>query len=70
MWTVEWFENTYTHGCYRESDWWEDLIDYFGEDHVLTIRAMMDRLAPYEEWVAFTEGLKKSVDNSQTDTKG
>ncbi len=58
MWRVEWFENIYTHGCYTESDFWIDLVDYFDEDQVLEIRAMIDREATVEEWYEFTEKIQ------------
>lgn len=58
MWAVEWFENIYTHGCYGEADFWEDLINYFDEGQVLTIREMIDREATCEEWDDFTEALQ------------
>ena len=55
MWTVDWFENIYTHGCYTWTDWWDDLINYFDEDQVLEIRKMIDNKAPIEDWWAFQE---------------
>ena len=58
MWAVEWFNNDRTMGCYGEADFWEDLINYFDEDQVLEIRAMIDREATVGEWETFTEALQ------------
>ena len=58
MWAVEWFNNDRTMGCYGKADFWWDLINCFGEGHVITIREMIDREATCEEWDDFTEALK------------
>lgn len=55
MWCVDWFNNEHTGGCYTWGDWWEDLLTFFTEDDVKTIRKMIDKEASVEDWWAFQE---------------
>ena len=43
MWSVTWFENIHTHGCYTELDFWLDLTGTCGENDVLELREAMNQ---------------------------